>query len=152
MRRSSWQECHFLTISSDCSAAKVLCPSAETRIQWAKFSGSIRCRNLLQILPIVLKLRSTEPVPRGQTRIIFETIEREGKASERLPPWEGSFCNTSFAVGHCFDACTLSCFEMSSNHPEDQIHLGWNEEKQVEPLQSFHISHHLWLCWDQILK
>ena len=35
----------------------------------------------------------------------------------------------------------LISFEMSSTHPKDQIHLGSNEEKQVEPLQSFHISH-----------
>ena len=32
---------------------------------------------------------------------------------------------------------------MSSTYLEDQIHLGWNEDKQVESLQSFHISHHL---------
>ena len=87
---------------------KCLGPSAETRIQWDKFSANIRCRNLLQILPIVLKLRSTAAVPRGQTRVIFETIEREEKASARSPPWEASFCNTSFAVGHsCFDASTF---------------------------------------------
>ena len=111
-----------------------------------KFSSNIRCLNLLQILPIVLKLQSTEALPRGQTRIIFETIEREGKASARSPhPLEKP--DSAIQVLQLdilvLMPVPLNSFKMSSTHPEDQIHSGWNEEKQVEPLQSFYISHHL---------
>ena len=48
-----------------------------------RFSGSILCPGRLHILFTVLKLRSTEAVPSGHTKIIFEIIERFRKVSAK---------------------------------------------------------------------
>ena len=52
-------------------------PSMDALSECAKFSDKIRYLSLLHTLPlpIVLKLRLTEAVPRGHTRMILATMD-----------------------------------------------------------------------------